>query len=725
MHCGVEVTTESSTNKQHHLSVIPEWWSRCKVRIRWETLEQGSEREKDSTVCIRITQVRTEGPAINLNVTAKIVEDDTLALVNLIREQCFQQAEDFAPGDIRYQGFEDREGLGRGIITITRRRVNLFEVDVAIGCLLSLYLGNGIQAVGGRAYKWCPFWGTMGATSAQVMSITRASDYYSKSRVTVTFGSQISGSKGWVITNPKEKMIRRMLQLLQQRAGSGPVLALLRMPVWEAYPRMFRLGQSNVPAMKVQEAPAPPANRQTGVTPERYIKVEGAQRLLKIAMDNGSMVDTKINEPSRVEPIDEAESSRPDAEGSGNRIQKTHPFAKCKIWHGPPGTIEVVYTQVKRLLDWEALTLITRDLKMHSTTRKVIMNQGTWCDEELTMAWERYMQTEGLCQHVNCQHCYSLEKPITVVTLGKMQQRRQLVCFCTSCWSFTSTHHRRDTRMDISFFKQFNPATGKFHRALPYADEEHPRRMRGPITDHELDQFRRDQLQLRKAGGPDKDTNELYRSLTAEELAVVREWADRALKDAQSASSVLTDEVLNCAIRLLHKGGDTNDRPSDWRPISLLNVEIQLVHHVINDRLTTITEVENLIVPGQDGGRAGRGVDLNQLKLDWVTSEAKRLKQRIIRIDIDFKNAFNSMSQSALWAVMRAYNIPDVDLLEAIYGRTTECMDPEDAKCAITTFLTGVIQGGASSPRIFIIFINALLEHLTCAGKALGISHGM
>ena len=65
----------------------------------------------------------------------------------------------------------------------------------------------------------------------------------------------------------------------------------------------------------------------------------------------------------------------------------------------------------------------------------------------------------------------------------------------------------------------------------------------------------------------------------------------------------------------------------------------------------------------------------------------------MIRIDIDFKNAFNSMSQRALWEVMRAYNIPDVDLLEAIYGRTTACMDPEDPKCAIITFLTGVIQG--------------------------------
>jgi hypothetical protein len=333
------------------------------------------------------------------------------------------------------------------------------------------------------------------------------------------------------------------------------------------------------------------------------------------------------------------------------------------------------------------------------------------------------MQTEGLSKNVCCQNCDSKEKPIVVVTPGKKEQRRQLVCFCTYCWSFTNKHHSKDANMDISFFKQFNPSTGKFHRALPYAEDEHPRRIRGPVTDHELDQFRKDRLQLRKAGGPDKSTNEMLRSLTGEELAVVREWADRVLKDAQSASSNLTDEVLNCSIRLLHKGGETSNKPSDWGPIGLLNVGIQLLHHVINYRLTTITEAENIIVPGQDGGRAGRGVDLNQLKLDWITSETQRLKQRIIRIDIDFKNAFNSMSQDALWAVMRAYNIPDVDLLEAIYSRTTACMDPDDASCAIITFLTGVIQGGASSPRIFTVFVNALLEHLTCTGQALGISH--
>jgi hypothetical protein len=64
-----------------------------------------------------------------------------------------------------------------------------------------------------------------------------------------------------------------MLQLLQQRAGSGPMLALLRMPVWEPHPRMFRTGQSNIPAVTAQEHFAPPTNKQAGVTTGRCTSV--------------------------------------------------------------------------------------------------------------------------------------------------------------------------------------------------------------------------------------------------------------------------------------------------------------------------------------------------------------------------------------------------------------------------------------------------------------------
>ena len=145
-----------------------------------------------------------------------------------------------------------------------------------------------------------------------------------------------------------------------------------------------------------------------------------------------------------------------------------------------------MYVQVKELLHWEELARITRSLDTGSVSRKIIMNQGAWSEEEQTMAWERYMQTEGLSQHVSCQHCQGQEKQIAVVVPGKDQQRRQLTCFCIGCWSFTSIHHSRRAPSNVSFFKQYNHKTGKFHRALPYADEEHPRRIRGPVTDLSL-----------------------------------------------------------------------------------------------------------------------------------------------------------------------------------------------------------------------------------------------
>jgi len=51
-------------------------------------------------------------------------------------------------------------------------------------------------------------------------------------------------------------------------------------------------------------------------------------------------------------------------------------------------------------------------------------------------------------------------------------------------------------------------------------------------------------------------------------------------------------------------------------------------------------------------------------KMHFVTHEANRQGKRVYRVDIDFRNAFNAMSQAALWHVMNMFHIPDVDLLE-------------------------------------------------------------
>ena len=83
----------------------------------------------------------------------------------------------------------------------------------------------------------------------------------------------------------------------------------------------------------------------------------------------------------------------------------------------------------------------------------------------------------------------------------------------------------------------------------------------------------------------------------------------------------------------LHKGGTTDDKPQDWRPVVLLNCTNQLVMHILNARLRGIVEKAGILEPGQSGGRQGRSTDINLAKLEWVTQEAVAQGKRVYRVD--------------------------------------------------------------------------------------------
>jgi hypothetical protein len=78
--------------------------------------------------------------------------------------------------------------------------------------------------------------------------------------------------------------------------------------------------------------------------------------------------------------------------------------------------------------------------------------------------------------------------------------------------------------------------------------------------------------------------------------------------------------------------------------------------------------------------------------------EAQKQTRTVVRVDVAFRNAFNAMSQAALWAVMEELNIPDVDLLKALYANATVRLKPDggesndDVNGATITFDTGVAQ---------------------------------
>jgi len=218
-----------------------------------------------------------------------------------------------------------------------------------------------------------------------------------------------------------------------------------------------------------------------------------------------------------------------------------------------------------------------------------------------------------------------------------------------------------------------------------YRTAEH---LRGERTSQEIKKYVAICLKPGKSTGPDRCPNELTKTMTDEEFQIVEMWVNEILTEDTSRQR----ETMNGTISQLHKGGSTN-KTSDQRPVVLLNSVYELLNYVINERLKTIVEPATILEPGQGGGRQGRCVGINMQKVHLIQQEARRRGRRVYRVDIDFKNAFNAMSQAALWRVMRMFKIPDVDLLlEQIYEGATVRLAPNNEESATITFNTGVAQ---------------------------------
>jgi len=150
--------------------------------------------------------------------------------------------------------------------------------------------------------------------------------------------------------------------------------------------------------------------------------------------------------------------------------------------------------------------------------------------------------------------------------------------------------------------------------------------------------------------------------MTDEEFQIVKMWVNTNLTEDTSRQRA----TMNCTISQLHKGGGTN-KTSDQRPVVLLNSVYQMLNYVINQRLKKIVEPANVLEPGQGGGRQGRCVGIHMQKVHFIQQEARRQGKKFYRVDIAFQNAFNAMSQAALWRVIRMFKIPDGDDDDCFY----------------------------------------------------------
>ena len=71
------------------------------------------------------------------------------------------------------------------------------------------------------------------------------------------------------------------------------------------------------------------------------------------------------------------------------------------------------------------------------------------------------------------------------------------------------------------------------------------------------------------------------------------------------------------------------------------------------------------------GFRNSRAVQLVIQKTNLLIREAVKNDCTLIRVDLDFKNAFNSAGHSCLWTILEGFGVLDVWLLKNIYENSS------------------------------------------------------
>jgi len=167
----------------------------------------------------------------------------------------------------------------------------------------------------------------------------------------------------------------------------------------------------------------------------------------------------------------------------------------------------------------------------------------------------------------------------------------------------------------------------------------------------------------------------------------------------------------------VHKKGPANVL-TNYRPISVTCVACKLLERIVVQKIYAHLSYYGALSGDQHGFMRGRSTCTNLLEcLNDVTLNMQDKCQTIV-IYIDFSKAFDVVPHDKLFIKLHAYGIRGVLLqwLKNLFSGRTFCTKINNLLSAIAQLVSGVIQGSAVGPLMFLIYINDLVSLLTQYG---------
>jgi len=371
-----------------------------------------------------------------------------------------------------------------------------------------------------------------------------------------------------------------------------------------------------------------------------------------------------------------------------------------------------ILTHMSGLLDWATAFKGGPQLQQPA----LILSTGPLRDDGLIAAAESRFQTNAYHPFATCARGHTGPVPMSRKEAAPAEgedtsSRRSIDHFCPheEC-NGHDPHHFRSNKSavkDTTFLEE----AGIFSYRTIGREE----RLGYPVATFQEFNLLINRMANRKASGEDKMPADLFKKAPE----IFRKRAMAIVKLILTGHYKCKPADLKTRVILICNDASNPELISNYWPIALYNACYQLVNIIITSRLKGLVERYSVLESLQFGFRNSRAVQLVIQKANRLIQEAMKNDSTLIRVDLDFKNAFNSVSYSCLWTILEGFGVPDIWLLKNIYENSSMRVQVGGEGTAAIQLDTGTVQGSVLSPLLFDLFINALLRLL----DSTGISH--
>ena len=200
--------------------------------------------------------------------------------------------------------------------------------------------------------------------------------------------------------------------------------------------------------------------------------------------------------------------------------------------------------------------------------------------------------------------------------------------------------------------------------------------------------------------------------LTAEFYQVLWPTLGHLLVDSLNSSygkGELTNSQKQGIIKLIEKKNKDKRYVANWRPISLLNVDVKIASKAITLRLEQV--ISDLISAEQCEYVKGRNIFDAVRTIGDIMDYTKLYNLAGLMVTIHFEKAFESLSWNFLFKTLEKFNFGEsfIKWIRLFYTNISSSIMNNGLATPLFSVGSGVRQGDPLSPYLFILALETLL----------------